>query len=31
LHRQALYILGNPIRAGLAREIGQYPYAWSIW
>ncbi|SET32912.1 Transposase IS200 like [Stenotrophomonas indicatrix] len=31
LHHQALYILGNPIRAGLAREIGQYPYAWSIW
>jgi putative transposase len=26
-YRHALYILGNPIRAGLARTIGEYPYA----
>ena len=25
--RHALYILGNPIRAGLAKTIGEYPYA----
>ena len=31
LVRQALYILGNPIRAGLARQIGEYPHAWSVW
>ena len=31
LVRQALYILGNPIRAGLARQIGEYPHAWYVW
>ncbi len=31
LVKQALYILGNPIRAGLARQIGEYPHAWSMW
>ncbi len=31
LARQALYILGNPVRAGLAEQIGDYPYAWSVW
>ncbi len=31
LARQALYILGNPVRAGLAKQIGEYPYAWSAW
>jgi REP element-mobilizing transposase RayT len=31
LARQALYILGNPVRAGLAGQIGEYPYAWSAW
>lgn len=25
--RHALYILGNPLRAGLARTIGKYPFA----
>jgi len=30
LARQALYILGNPVRAGLARQVGEYPHAWSI-
>ena len=29
--RQALYILGNPVRAGLAGQIGEYPHAWSVW
>lgn len=24
----ARYIVGNPIRAGLAEQAGQYPYAW---
>jgi len=31
LARQALYILGNPVRAGLAGQVGDYPYAWSVW
>ncbi|WP_080393010.1 REP-associated tyrosine transposase [Stenotrophomonas beteli] len=31
LARQALYILGNPVRAGLAGQIGEYPYAWPAW
>ncbi|WP_123728555.1 REP-associated tyrosine transposase [Stenotrophomonas rhizophila] len=31
LHRHALYILGNPIRAGLSEQIGDYPYAWTLW
>jgi REP element-mobilizing transposase RayT len=25
----ARYILENPVRAGLTRELGEYPYAWS--
>ena len=24
------YILANPLRAGLAARVGEYPYAWSI-
>ena len=28
---QAMYLLGNPVRAGLADEIGQYPFAWCRW
>ncbi len=31
LAQQALYILGNPVRAGLAGQLGEYPYAWSAW
>ncbi|KAF1016860.1 MAG: REP-associated tyrosine transposase [Stenotrophomonas maltophilia] len=31
LERQARYILGNPIRAGLSTQIGEYPHAWSMW
>ncbi|AWH53648.1 transposase [Stenotrophomonas sp. ESTM1D_MKCIP4_1] len=31
LARQASYIMGNRVRAGLAKQIGEYPYAWSVW
>jgi len=31
LRRHALYILGNPIRAGLAAELDEYPFAWCRW
>ncbi|MET0889741.1 MAG: transposase [Stenotrophomonas maltophilia] len=31
LRRHAMYILGNPIRAGLSEQIGDYPYAWTLW
>lgn len=31
LRRQAMYILGNPVRAGLAERLGEYPYAWCRW
>ncbi|PZS97792.1 REP-associated tyrosine transposase [Stenotrophomonas maltophilia] len=31
LELQALYIMGNPIRAGLTEAIGEYPFAWSAW
>ena len=31
LRRHAMYILGNPIRAGLTAAIGDYPYMWSLW
>ena len=27
----ARYILENPVRAGLAERIGEYPYAWCVW
>jgi putative transposase len=27
----ALYILANPIRRGLARTIGEYPYSGGTW
>jgi putative transposase len=26
-YRHALYMLGNPVRAGLTQAIGEYPYA----
>ena len=29
--QQGHYILGNPVRAGLAEEIGVYPYAWCAY
>jgi len=31
LRRHALYILGNPVRAGLAAELDEYPFAWCRW
>ncbi len=31
LYRHALYLMGNPIRAGLATQLGQYPHAWCEW
>jgi len=27
----AAYILGNPIRSGLTRTVGEYPFAWCAW
>ncbi|HGM7337930.1 TPA: transposase [Stenotrophomonas maltophilia] len=31
LYRHALYLMGNPIRAGLTTQLGQYPHAWCEW
>ncbi len=31
LHEKAMYILANPVRAGLACEVGEYPHAWCSW
>jgi len=31
LRRQALYIVANPVRAGLACGLGAYPFAWCRW
>nr|WP_313509027.1 transposase [Stenotrophomonas geniculata] len=31
LHRHACYILANPVRAGLAAQIGDHPYGWCRW
>ncbi|MEV5118687.1 REP-associated tyrosine transposase [Stenotrophomonas indicatrix] len=31
LHEKAMYILANPVRAGLAGELGEYPHAWCRW
>lgn len=31
LRKHALYILGNPVRAGLTERIGEYPFAWTKW
>jgi len=31
VQQQARYILANPVRAGLATQEGQYPFAWSRW
>ena len=27
----ARYIIGNPLRAGLAERVAEYPYAWCRW
>ncbi|PWB28651.1 hypothetical protein DCO49_05005 [Stenotrophomonas sp. SPM] len=31
LRTQAMYIAANPVRAGLATFLGEYPHAWSRW
>ncbi|MDV9041515.1 transposase [Stenotrophomonas sp. RAC2] len=31
LRTQAMYIAANPVRAGLATRVGEYPYVWSRW
>ncbi len=31
LELAARYIIANPLRAGLAENIGEYPYAWTRW
>lgn len=29
--RHAFYVMENPVRAGLASRIGEYPFAWCRW
>ena len=31
IEQAARYIVGNPIRAGLAEYVGEYPHAWCRW
>ncbi|AWT15407.1 MULTISPECIES: REP-associated tyrosine transposase [Stenotrophomonas] len=31
LRNQALYIAANPVRAGLAAQLGDHPFAWCRW
>ncbi len=31
LRRHAVYIAANPVRAGLADRLGEYPHAWCRW
>ena len=31
LFRHAMYVLGNPVRAGLTTQLGEYPHAWCRW
>ncbi|WMJ68108.1 transposase [Stenotrophomonas sp. 24(2023)] len=31
LHRHAMYLMANPVRAGLATQLGEYPHAWCAW
>ena len=31
LREAAIYILANPVRAGLALGLGDYPHAWCRW
>ncbi len=31
LYRHAMYLMGNPIRAGLTTQLGQYRHAWCEW
>ena len=31
VRQQAMYVMGNPVRAGLASALGHYPHAWCRW
>lgn len=31
LRRHARHILANPVRAGLAAQLGEHPYGWCRW
>jgi len=31
LLKQANYLIENPVRAGLATKVGDYPYCWTRW
>ena len=31
IRHQAEYILANPVRRGLAQQVGEYPHAWCRW
>jgi len=31
LFRHAMYVVANPIRAGLTTQLGEYPHAWCRW
>lgn len=31
VRRQVMYVMGNPVRAGLAHRLGEYPHAWCRW
>lgn len=31
LHRQARYVIENPMRAGIVSNIEEYPYWWCAW
>ncbi|MES2669047.1 MAG: transposase [Pseudomonadota bacterium] len=31
LHRQARYMIENPLRAGIVSSIEEYPYWWCAW
>ena len=31
LYRHAMYLMANPIRAGLATQLGEYRHAWCEW
>jgi len=31
VRHQVMYVLGNPVRAGLACRLGDYPQGWCCW
>ncbi len=31
VRQQSLYVLANPVRAGLTPRLGDYPFAWCRW